>query len=239
MAGVLRRRRGGTGAWGCMRSPTSSWPSRGPIVRSGIQRLCRSALARVGWPAPGLCLRLVRRLLRRLRPGCLRQGHVARGRDVDHRRGAAPGRERVSARDMRIPGYMRIIVPRGEQHSRHKLTETEVWEIRALLAQGETQRAVGSLFGMSRQGIGDIACGRNWGWLKDVPDPQILRLIPRGTARGEGCGGSKLTEHQVREIRTRIAGGESNRAVARAYCVAHSTVSHIISGRIWGWLADE
>ena len=50
---------------------------------------------------------------------------------------------------------------------------------------------------------------------------------------GEGSPGAKLTEEQVREIRCRRADGESQRAVARAFCVAPSTINAIARRKSW------
>jgi hypothetical protein len=50
--------------------------------------------------------------------------------------------------------------------------------------------------------------------------------------------GKKLTENDVREIRHRVAVGESQRAVARSKQVAHSTVGDIIRGQTWTWLKE-
>ena len=55
---------------------------------------------------------------------------------------------------------------RGEWHGRAKLTWPEVDEIRRLLAEGSTQRALGERFGVSAQLIFRIA--HNEIWLQDT-----------------------------------------------------------------------
>lgn len=56
------------------------------------------------------------------------------------------------------------------------------------------------------------------------------------TARGERNAGAKLSEAQVREIKTRLARGERQAALRKAFGVPPATMSAIACGRIWGWL---
>ena len=51
--------------------------------------------------------------------------------------------------------------------------------------------------------------------------------------RGSANVGAKLTEDQVRDIRRRIRGGESNPDIAKIYGVARNTVSQIRTGASW------
>lgn len=46
-----------------------------------------------------------------------------------------------------------------------------------------------------------------------------------------------LTVDQVRQIRTLIAGGVSNRKIGRQFNVTHGTICHIRSGRTWAEVA--
>jgi len=55
--------------------------------------------------------------------------------------------------------------------------------------------------------------------------------------RGERHGQSKLTEKQVREIKS-LKGVETKTALAKKFGVSWSAVSNIHSGRNWGWLPD-
>jgi hypothetical protein len=57
------------------------------------------------------------------------------------------------------------------------------------------------------------------------------------TAWGEADGNAKLTAEQVQDIRSRVAGGERQRDIARFYGVCKGTISHIITGRNWARLA--
>jgi len=54
---------------------------------------------------------------------------------------------------------------RGEAHSQAKLTEQEVYEIRALLKAGYPQREIASAYDVDYRTINDIKTGKTWGWL--------------------------------------------------------------------------
>ena len=51
------------------------------------------------------------------------------------------------------------------RHSRAKLTEAQVHEIRGLLKTGHTQRVVALKFNVRQGTISDVARGRSWSWL--------------------------------------------------------------------------
>lgn len=55
--------------------------------------------------------------------------------------------------------------------------------------------------------------------------------------KGERNAKAKLTEANVSEIRRRIAGGETNQAIAKDYGVSPSQISRINTRKIWGHIA--
>lgn len=57
------------------------------------------------------------------------------------------------------------------------------------------------------------------------------------SARGKRRSRLKLTPDQVRDIKRRLAAGESNSALAREYGVQQATICCIKTGRSWTWLA--
>ena len=59
-----------------------------------------------------------------------------------------------------------------------------------------------------------------------------LRKPTNGTINGQ----SKLTEDAVRNIRKRVANGETQRSVAEDYPISFQTVNDIVLGKRWGWL---
>lgn len=56
---------------------------------------------------------------------------------------------------------------------------------------------------------------------------------------GEGNGGSKLTEQDVREILCFLAVGYLQREIADGYGVSQGTISYINTGGTWAWLKEE
>ncbi|MES2156069.1 MAG: HNH endonuclease [bacterium] len=61
-----------------------------------------------------------------------------------------------------------------------------------------------------------------------------MDTFKHGTAvRGETHGMSKLTEPMVKEIRARLAAGETPAALAREYCLSNTAVLSILHRRTW------
>jgi len=61
-----------------------------------------------------------------------------------------------------------------------------------------------------------------------------LDVLGRKRARGSRNGASRLTEEQVRQMRTTFsAGGISRAALAAQYGISRSTVGRIVSGLYW------
>lgn len=54
----------------------------------------------------------------------------------------------------------------GENSKHHKLSESDVHEIRSLKNQGTSLREIGKRFGVSHGVINNIIQGRKWAWLK-------------------------------------------------------------------------
>lgn len=103
---------------------------------------------------------------------------------------------------------------RGERQGRHKLTETQVLEIRRRRAAGEELRPLAEEFGVSVQTISGIGLGNGWAWLDGERSPRRI-------------GGRKLTDDQVREIRRLRAQGVSLKFIAQAYEVSVALVSAV------------
>lgn len=54
--------------------------------------------------------------------------------------------------------------------------------------------------------------------------------------RGERCGAARLTERQVRDVRSRLAAGETAVSIAAPLGVDPATIGAIKRGKSWGWL---
>ena len=68
----------------------------------------------------------------------------------------------------------------------------------------------------------------------------VLRIAPDGFVpqkshglKGEEIGTSKLTTHQVFEIRHKATSGWTDTAIAKAFTVSRSTIAHIRSRQSW------
>lgn len=72
------------------------------------------------------------------------------------------------------------------------------------------------------------------GRLERAREHRDYNYKPRTSAKP----GSKLTEEDVREIRTRKRCGESNRTVAELFGIGPSAVSNIANRKVWAWLSD-
>lgn len=54
---------------------------------------------------------------------------------------------------------------------------------------------------------------------------------------GSKDGNAKLTEYRVQQIRTRSAGGESYRSLAKEFGVTYGLIGHIVRRRLWRHVA--
>lgn len=61
-------------------------------------------------------------------------------------------------------------------------------------------------------------------------------VLKHGQTRGENHCLAKLTEANVREIRTLVASGDSQKTIAAAYGVSTASVWQIKRGKSWAWL---
>lgn len=81
-------------------------------------------------------------------------------------------------------------------------------------------------------------CNPNHLQLGTHKDNAYDRKVRGREAKGDSHGMSKLTEAYVRDIKARMAQGETHLSLSRAYGVAESTISGISTGRLWGWVTD-
>jgi hypothetical protein len=63
-----------------------------------------------------------------------------------------------------------------------------------------------------------------------------LHYVPKQGNPGEKNGSAKLTEAQVRAIRTSHRNGTSVVGLARRYGVTARTISMITTGKLWAWV---
>jgi hypothetical protein len=112
----------------------------------------------------------------------------------------------------------------GIKHPMHKLTEDQVAEIRERYAAGATSSELGSIYGVCRETIANVAYGHTW---KNPPGhpPVTLPDIRRP--------GAKLTRPQVDEISRLRTEGMTYAAIADLFGVTRWTISAICLGKSW------
>lgn len=65
---------------------------------------------------------------------------------------------------------------------------------------------------------------------------KIHAITVLGTGRGSRNGFARLTEPQVREIKTMLSEGVNKAEIAKKYGVSRGTIGHIDTGACWGWI---
>lgn len=84
-------------------------------------------------------------------PPCFRYDHLQRGTQQEN------------IADMEAKGRRGVRpILKGEAHPNALLTDSKVRRIRALHAQGSTQRAIAAELGITRYAVGDVVRGRSW-----------------------------------------------------------------------------
>jgi len=116
-------------------------------------------------------------------------------------------------------------IPAGERCSKAKLTNEIVLECRARVAAGESRVSMAKEFGVAPQAIARMIRGETW---KNVPFAPGTAPVVIRRSRGNG-----LDESGAREIRARVAAGESQVSLSREFGVSHRTVSLLVLGRTW------
>lgn len=159
-------------------------------------------------------------------------GPPAPGQEVRHLDGArgnnaasnlAWGTRRENMADKRRHGTAQV----GALNGMATLSEADVVKIRALAASGERQTGIAAKYGVTTANVSSIVRGETWA---HVPMPDMSARVTR---EGERHAHAKLTAADVRDIRARVRGGESQRAVAAAHNVTPANVCAIVSGRAW------
>lgn len=152
-------------------------------------------------------------------PACVNPAHLFLGASIDNNQDAQrKGRH-----------------AHGARHGRALLSAGDVRAIRRDLARGATEREVARRYGVSIPAIGRIKRGLNWRSLGS--DPAQERRIRDVAARrrfGEAQSNAKLDERSVRLLRERyLAGGVSQKALAREFGVDQALVSRIVRQKRW------
>lgn len=193
--------------------PDACWPWTGGATPQGYGRINLQGsvflASRVAWYlATGVDPRPLDVLHRCDSPPCLNPAHLFTGTRADN------------CNDMWEKGRGRIIHRRGELHGQSRLNDQSVLVIRHLRAEGVRVNRLAAAYLTSTSEISSICCGRSWSHV--------------GGPRTRGMRAGKLTPHQVREIRSRLSTGKTQRDVATDFHISPSMVSRIATGNCWG-----
>jgi hypothetical protein len=83
-----------------------------------------------------------------------------------------------------------------------------------------------------------LTAGRPGSWEASLVDQLVKGTVGYGDEYLPGPGRGKLTDTKVRQIRDRCMFGETTqREIAAEFGVSASTVSGIVTGKTWRWLA--
>ena len=121
-------------------------------------------------------------------------------------------------------------LPHGEGHHKNKLTESQVIEIRKLLASGTTtHREICGQYGIARGTVSAIAKNKIWKHLLNEDSPITSGIKDRRLNR------AKITKDQALEIFfLSQEGGRRVGDIARQYGLSANHVQDIKMGRRWG-----
>lgn len=142
-------------------------------------------------------------------PSCVNPWHLFLGTDKDN------------SDDKMKKGRFKKVYPQGEKNGNAKLTETQIKQIRARLATGETQSLIAADYGVSGTTISRINRAVRWGHAVS------------GVVNTHNKANSKLTHDDVREIRRRYAAGEMQKDIRLDYGISEGSISEICSGKRW------
>ncbi len=101
------------------------------------------------------------------------------------------------------------------------------------LCLGTNQDNMDDMVAKSRQAVGDAHGSRLHPERWSRGDAHYSRVNPDVLARGEANGWAKLTSASIPEIRSRAAVGESQRSIARSFCVSRTAIRDVLSGKNW------
>lgn len=88
-----------------------------------------------------------------------------------------------------------------------------------------------------KNGVGSDNRAANLEWATQSQNQRHrYDVLKHGAARGARNSHAKLSEDDVRVIRSRRASGETRKAIAADFGITPVCVSHIATRRIWAWL---
>lgn len=122
-------------------------------------------------------------------------------------------------------------VPKGEAVKTSKLTEADVIKIRQLRVSGASSCDIAKQYDMDASTIKDIIKGHRWKHVFGMPGcPTLGELL---AVKPNTKPGAKITPEIAKDIKRRLANGETGRSIARLYGIHFASVSDIKTGKTW------
>lgn len=156
------------------------------------------------------------------------------GNPHDNRRtNLAIGTPQENAEDSIRHGVLKV----GVEHSKTKLSNEEVMELRRMRAEGVAQAKVAEVFGISISSVHAINSGRTWSHLPIlfVKGSRDFRSRARGSAHGNAI----LTDEKVVEVIAFIKRGNTALGAARKFGLSKSNAYGIANGTRWRHIPRE
>jgi len=119
---------------------------------------------------------------------------------------------------------------KGETHGQHKLTESQVREIRHRYLNGEKGPDLAKEFNVSTGLIYHIKNGKAWKFNIIGDECEILKKIVRNNP-------VKLNEQNIKDIRNRYKNGERVTDLAKQFKVNTTMISRIKNGKAWKYVS--
>lgn len=120
------------------------------------------------------------------------------------------------------------LMPFGEKCGSSKLLDKDILDIRRTLINDPELSYVrlGNTYNVSAETIRKIALYRTWRHIK-------VGTIPERQIKIENCGGTKLTNKSVKDIRKRHLLGESIASISKDFNMTHQAIWNIVKYKTW------
>lgn len=116
---------------------------------------------------------------------------------------------------------------KGEGNTTAKLTEKEAYDVINMLLKGIKTKVIAEKYKLSLTAIYDIHKKRRWSHIsKDIRFPPLSNI-------GSSSGSAKLDEKKVKDIKNKLADGQSLRPLAKEYKISKSVILSIKKGETW------
>lgn len=122
-------------------------------------------------------------------------------------------------------------MPKGSDVKTSKLTETQVLDLMQRRTTGISYSLLAKEFGLDKSTVADICTGQHWPHVLQMEGAPTIEQM--GISERNARSGAKITIDVAREIKRRLAAGETGRSVALACGLHFASISDIKRGMTW------